>query len=643
MDSPLDSSTTQPTSSDVLPSDPSTQVSSIPLQMMTNAVDENQTSRVETVMLRPVQHVFQNKGTGKSVFRLERKGVLDSHSTIIFKVLNPSRVAPDTDDTLASTGIVGEQCAAPRISGMCPIKSCRLYVGGVLMDSMEEFQLYAAIQRSMRSQQFKACVGSVKHGSLKDFTIDSRGNILYSDSPGFDMNAKTRVLGSDRSPEFTVQLRELFPALNDIQLPLFLPVTEFPEVVIELDWITDAAEVMSAVQDAASLQTLTTLTAGASAGMVNGQKCYGSVAGKAGLVSGGGLIEVDPAIANQQADPADAGGGDVQLEGRIFDTTAAGAVQNNALIVDRAGRNLAIGDVITWQVIGSNAGNVSTFTTEVNTVEDNDPSARTMDIPLPVMMCDHIHYPDAVEESMRQRVMSGLTIPFRSEVLIRKQVQAVATGAEQTTDITIGQAGRFVQRILFQKLSTSIKKGTDAASSATDDGRLFELEKDCRSDLQQQEEVDLIVNNRHLTDRAITNECYAYSLTNQSSGDNMLTLEPSQYSRIYDSALIRDNISEISSRGVGDGSSKGRMYSYPLTTGHSNWKALQLSRYANGQISPMNATRIGASPIILRYTRTGGSGDLNRANLKDPLQFLIWVCYVKQAIIQDGSVEIVDF
>ena len=637
-------SSTAPTSASVVPQMPSAQVTSIPRQMMPNAVDEEQVSRVETVMLRPVQHIFQNQGSGKSVFRLERKGVLDSHSTIIFQVWNPSRDAPETDSALGSTGITGTQCAPPRLSGMCPISKASLYIGGVLVDSLEEVQLYLAISRSMRSQQWKSCVGSVKHGSLKDFSIDTRGNILYEEPEGFDMNAKTRLLGSDRSAEFCIQLRELFPSLNDIQLPLFLSTTEFPEVVIEIEWITDAAKVMSFVQDAGALETHQTLTVGAATGFVSGEEVYGRVGGKAGLTSGASLIDVNPAIANQQTQiQPDAGGGDVQLRGRVWDSTTVGVIQGDAVLTDRSGRNLAVADTITWQGVGSNAGGIKTFTTAVASVVDNTSATRTMNIPLPTMMCDHIHYPDAQEEMMRQRVIGGLPIMFRSEVLIRKQIPVVTTATESSQDIQIGQAGRFVQRVMVQKLSTAIASGTDAASSSTDDGRLFEVVKDCRSDLQQQENIDLIVNNRHLTDRPISNECYAYSLTNQSVGDNMLTLEPTQYGVLYDSSEISDNVSEISSEGVRDGAARGCQYTYPLTSGHSNWKAMQLSRYANGQISPMNATRIGATPIVLRYTRTGGSGALNRNNLKNPLQFLVWVSYVKQAIIQDGSVEIIDF
>ena len=639
-----DGSMTAPSSASVVPADPTSQITSIPMQMMTNAQDEEQVSRVETVMLRPVQHVFQDKGTGKSVFRLERKGVLDSHSTIIFQVWNTSRVAPATDSTRNSTGIVGDQLAAPTLTGCCPISKASLYIGGVLVDGLEEVQLYLAIERSMRSQQWKSCVGSVKHGSKKSFDIDAFGNILYSDAEGFDAGAKTRVCMADRSPEFCVQLRELFPALDDVQLPLFLSTTEFPDVVVEVEWITDVSRCLSAVQDASSLQTAGALTVGAATGFISGEKVWGRVAGKGGLRSGEGLLNV-PALANQQAYPADAGGGDVQVEGRLYETSTVGVPNGTGtVLLDRAGVNLTAGDAIIFQGIGDNTAGAKQFNVAVTTVQDNDPSARTMNIPLPVMMCDHIHYPDMVEDQMRQRVIGGMPIPFRSEVVIRKQIPAVATGAEVSTDIQIGQAGRFVQRVMVQKLSTAIKPGTDTATSLTDDGRLFELVKDARSDLQQQEEMDLIVNNRHLTDRAISNECYAYSLTNQSVGDNMLTLEPSQYSRLYDSSVIRLNTSEISSRGVGDGSSRGRMYSYPLTAGHSNWKALQLSRYANGQISPMNATRIGATPIVLRYTRTGGSGaQMNRDNLKNPLQFLIWVSYVKQIIVQEGSVEIVDF
>ena len=637
-------STTAPTSASVVPETPSAQVTSIPRQMMPNAVDEEQVSRVETVMLRPVQHIFQDQGSGKSVFRLERKGVLDSHSTIIFQVWNPSRDPPDALSSLASTGITGKQCAPPRLSGMCPINKASLYIGGVLVDSLEEAQLYLAISRSMRSQQWKACVGSVKHGSLKDFSIDTRGNILYEEPEGFDMEAKTRALGSDRSAEFCVQLRELFPSLNDIQLPLFLSTTEFPEVVIELEWQTDAAKVMSFVQDAGALETHDTLQVGGATGFVNGQEVYGRVQNKAGLTSGGNLIELKPPITNQQPQIALAGGGDVQLRGQVWDSVdATGIIQGAAVLTERSGRNLEVGDTISWQGVGDNTAGAKTFKTDVVSVVDNTSTSRTMNIPLPTLMCDHIHYPDAQEEMMRQRVIGGMPIPFRSEVLIRKQIPVVTTATESSQDIQIGQAGRFVQRVMVQKLSTAIASGTDAATSATDDGRLFEIQKDCRSDLQQQESIDLIVNNRHLTDRPISNECYSYSLTNQSVGDNMLTLEPTQYGVLYDSAEIGDNVSEISSEGRRDGGSRGCQYTYPLTAGHSNWKAMQLSRYANGQISPMNATRVGATPIVLRYTRTGGSGTLNRDNLKKPLQFLVWVSYVKQAIIQDGSVEIVDF
>ena len=615
-------STTAPTSASVVP--PSAEVTSIPRQMMPNAVDEEQVSRVETVMLR-----------------LERKGVLDSHSTIIFQVWNPSRDAPEAVSSLASTGITGTQCAPPRLSGMCPISKASLYIGGVLVDSLEEVQLYLAISRSMRSQQWKACVGSVKHGSLKDFSIDTRGNILYEEPEGFDMDAKTRALGSDRSAEFCVQLRELFPSLNDIQLPLFLSTTEFPEVVID---ITDAAKVMSFVQDAGALQTHNTLQVGGATGFVTGQEVYGRVQNKAGLTSGGNLIEVNPAITNQQTQIALAGGGDVQLRGQVWDSVdTTGVITGDAVLTTRSGRNLAVGDTISWQGVGDNSAGAKTFKTNVVSVVDNTSTSRTMNIPLPTLMCDHIHYPDAQEEMMRQRVIGGMPIPFRSEVLIRKQIPVVTTATESSQDIQIGQAGRFVQRVMIQKLSTAIASGTDAATSATDDGRLFEIQKDCRSDLQQEESIDLIVNNRHLTDRPISNECYSYSLTNQSVGDNMLTLEPTQYGVLYDSAEIGDNVSEISSEGRRDGGSRGCQYTYPLTAGHSNWKAMQLSRYANGQISPMNATRVGATPIVLRYTRTGGSGTLNRDNLKKPLQFLVWVSYVKQAIIQDGSVEIVDF
>ena len=71
-----DGSMTAPTSAAVVPADPTTQISSIPMQMMTNAQDEEQVSRVETIMLRPVQHVFQDKGGVTSCYQKEYADVV---------------------------------------------------------------------------------------------------------------------------------------------------------------------------------------------------------------------------------------------------------------------------------------------------------------------------------------------------------------------------------------------------------------------------------------------------------------------------------------------------------------------------------------------------------------------------------------
>mgnify|MGYP003649369779 CR=1 FL=1 len=55
-------------------------------------------------------------------------------------------------------------------------------------------------------------------------------------------------------------------------------------------------------------------------------------------------------------------------------------------------------------------------------------------------------------------------------------------------------------------------------------------------------------------------------------------------------------------------------------------------------MSPLNATKLGASPALLRMTRTGvGAGeDIHAVNLN------IWVENIKMASVQGGNVQVID-
>ena len=324
------------------------------------------------------------------------------------------------------------------------------------------------------------------------------------------------------------------------------------------------------------------------------------------------------------------GGGDPQLVGNVRSCNGTNNAQTIELV--EGGRNVADNDTITWQGLNSNATASTSDANGVTAVQNN----KTMNIPVEsvVMICDYLHYPQEVNQALEQQLANeGLGFPFCSRTLIKKQLQAVANGETRTQDIMIGQQGKFLQKVFIQKLNTTHNNYN------ANNNKVANLMLSQRSDRINGEKMQLIVNNKNLLDREVDNENYAYSLLNQTWEKGALAVLPDQYSHRYQATDVRNNTGQLSNTGVKNGVGVNRVYNYDqATAGRMNWKGLPLFRFRNGQVSPMNATKLGASPALLRVTRTGLGAGEDIA----PVDLNIWVENIKMASVQGGNVSVVD-
>ena len=572
---------------------------SLPQVLMSNVQNEQQNVEIETILLPPAQHSFQDGGFAQSVFRLQKKGILDSHSSLVFEVRHTSHTATTT--------------ATPqRFSGCLPIQSARLYLGGVLVDELQEAQSFLGMAKSFGEYQHRANVQDIKLGSDNRYETDENGCIKLENSPDGDAPA-SRVCKSTKAPQFSILIQELFKSLENVQLPL--GARGFPECVIEIDWVSDCDKVLCSDQDSGGAVALNNLTAGADVTWQEGEDCIGAVAGKTGAEMGDGIGVV--------------GSGNPQLVGNVRRAN----ITNNAQTINltEGGRGLADANTITWTGVNSGATGTTSDVNGITAVQVN----KTMNIPVSsvVMICDYLHYPQEVNQALEAQLANeGLGFPFTSRTLIKKQLAGVANGVERTQDIMIGQQGKYIQKIYIQKLNT-------AHNNYSTTNKVANVMLSQRSDRINGEKLQLIVNNKNLLDREVDNDNYAYSLLNQTWEKGVLAVLPSQYSDQYVATDVRNNTGQISNTGVKNGVGVNRVYNYDqASAGRCNWKALPLFRFRNGQVSPMNATKLGASPALLRVTRTGlGAGEDIQ-----PVDLNIWVENIKMASVQGGNVQVID-
>ncbi len=567
----------------------------LPMQLRANVSNENQEARVESVILPPVQHDFNAGGRGTSRFRLLNKGVLDSRSSLEFSV----RWAGDPGST-ANGDVI-----AQRLSGCLPIQSARLYINGVLVDELQECGSYMSLVGSLAKHSHKVGVVDVKRGSNVSYVIDKNGGSKLNDLPVAGA-VGSKCIKSGRAPQYSVLLQDLFGMLKDVQLPLDAQ-NGLGQVVIEIDWQSNGDNVLALANQVGSILTTNTFVAGGGA-YIPGE-LLDDVAGGTGR---GAVFQVLTAP-NQ---------------------TATGLATSVVLV--SGGHGYAVADSLTLR--GRESG-IQTITIAVLTC--TTAPTRTLDIPKDEcnLILDYIHYPDDVRGAINE-AMDNLSFVYRSKTLVKKQIPSTTNGSKQTTDVLLGFQNRFIQRILLQKLSTAV---------VSNDTKLpiKDVLLDQRSDMQVDEEIQLIINNKPLIDQRISNDAFAYSLLNQTFDEGMLTIPSGCYAEEYVAADgDTNNLLSLSNEEVESGNSGGVNYQQ-VATGSQSWKALPLTKSLGMEINPANATRSGASAMILRYGRTG-SNNASRESTSGafiglaPLNVRIWVETISQCSVRDGKVNVVN-
>ena len=73
--------------------------------------------------------------------------------------------------------------------------------------------------------------------------------------------------------------------------------------------------------------------------------------------------------------------------------------------------------------------------------------------------------------------------------------------------------------------------------------------------------------------------------------------------------------------------------------GRMNYLAINLARYKSGGDSPMNAMRIGSTPIVFQLTRNG-AGDADTTQQTGTAYF--WVEYLKMMNLKNGQISVMD-
>ena len=198
--------------------------SAIPNVLMTNANDENQSIRVESVILEADSHNWVANNFGKTSFVLPKKAsVLSNDGMLIWR-------------TIWSQYAIGTNKSAtfPRESGgVLLIKRARLLLDGKLISSNEEVGNYLTLKNKFLPYDAQQEILDVMVGSNHKYCYDDGGEIqLSEDKRMAERGTRDLTNNENATYECAVPLSQLFKILGDTLLPMSLR----GELRVEIEW-----------------------------------------------------------------------------------------------------------------------------------------------------------------------------------------------------------------------------------------------------------------------------------------------------------------------------------------------------------------------------------------------------------------------
>lgn len=302
-------------------------------------------------------------------------------------------------------------------------------------------------------------------------------------------------------------------------------------------------------------------------------------------------------------------------------------------------------------------------------------SDRVIKVNNPRLLCDFLTYNDEVQAQIKATIFgdgAGVSMPYREVALVRKVVNANGVAVANSEDFAIGMTGRAVQKIYVAKVMNV--DGNDANLCMGQ----------CRSDLLGRQEWNVRVNDLMIYDRNVNNRAEEFNYIQQ-TGEAQFTCPPATWERreagkaewsnyVADNDVwagsmdvLNLNFTPANAGGANtnpvnkmvDGATP--MFDYnkvgiggktfcPGTAitqanlkqqrmGRQNYLAVNLAKYMKGAENPINAMRIGSTPVIftLKYD---GTNDANTTSKTGNLYF--FVEYLKVMNLKNGEVNIAD-
>jgi len=197
----------------------------LPSVLQTNAVDENQSAQIESVIQEADNHSWVAGKFGKSKFVLAKKGsALSTDGVLMWKTKWASYVP--TTDRFASF---------VRTSGGCNlIKNCRLYMGGRLVSETREVGQKIALDNNFIPYDARCEILDEKLiGNAKYYYDGADGLLTLADDKSHaQVGFRSPTANESATLECAVRLDQLFPVLRDTMLPSTLS----GEMIVEIDW-----------------------------------------------------------------------------------------------------------------------------------------------------------------------------------------------------------------------------------------------------------------------------------------------------------------------------------------------------------------------------------------------------------------------
>ena len=292
----------------------------------------------------------------------------------------------------------------------------------------------------------------------------------------------------------------------------------------------------------------------------------------------------------------------------------------------------------------------------------------------PRLILDFLTYNAEVQAGIKASIYGdgpGVNMPFREIALVRKTLVAAGANAA-SVDMNIGMTGRAIQKIWVAKIMDKTLNDINVTN------------KDCSSDLLEKQRWNCRVNDLMIFDRDVENRAEEFNYLQQ-AGEKQFTCAPSTYelrsprtgylpaddvfAQTYNLGYINTTPANVvaspsvthanqvntvagdpnrlvlNGRNVGPNVKQGALITPAATNlqagimGRQNYLAIPLAKYTKGPESPLNAMRVGSTPIVFNLSYTG-VGDDNTSHHSGTVYFFIE--YLKMMNLKNGQITVMD-